>query len=57
MSVKSHLEELKRKHQALDAEIVEKQRSPSVSQLDLQSLKKRKLRLKEQIERSRTQVA
>lgn len=57
MSVKSHLEELKRKHQALDAEITAKQKAPGVSQLDLQALKKRKLRIKEQIERSRMRVA
>lgn len=57
MSAKSHLAELQRKHQALDAEISAKQKAPSVSQLDLQALKKRKLRLKEQIERSRPSVA
>ena len=57
MSAKSHLEELKRKHQVLDAEIAAKQRAPGFSQLDLQTLKKRKLRLKEQIERQQEQVA
>lgn len=57
MSAKSHLEELQRKHQALDAEIADKQKSPGVSTLDLQNLKKRKLKLKEQIERARLQVA
>lgn len=57
MSAQSHLEELKRKHQALEAEIASKQKAPSVSNLDLQVLKKRKLRLKEQIERQRVLVA
>lgn len=57
MSAKSHLEELKRKHQVLDAEINSKQKAPGVSTLDLQVLKKRKLRIKEQIERTRSLVS
>lgn len=57
MSAKSHLEELQRKHQALDTEIALKQKSPGVSTLDLQVLKKRKLRIKEQIERTRALVS
>lgn len=54
MSLESHLVELTRKHQALDAEISQAQRQPGSSQFDLQALKKRKLRLKDEIERSRT---
>ena len=57
MSLESHLKELQRKHQALDAEIASKQKSPSPSNLDLQALKKRKLRIKEQIERTRSLVS
>ena len=57
MSAKSHLEELQRKHLALDTEISEKQKSPGVNTLDLQILKKRKLKLKEQIAKARLQVA
>ena len=53
MSLESHLEELRRKHRALEAEIAVQERRPAVDQLDIQSLKKRKLRIKEQIERSR----
>lgn len=53
MSLESHLAELKRKHEALDAEILQAQRQPGSSQFDLQALKKRKLRLKDEIERGR----
>ncbi|QBF30411.1 YdcH family protein [Thalassococcus sp. S3] len=51
MSLNSHLLELKKKHQHLSEEVEEAQRAPSVDGLHLASLKKQKLRLKEQIER------
>ena len=57
MSAQSHLAELQRKHQALDTEIATKQKSPGVNDLDLQTLKKRKLRIKEQIEKTRALVS
>lgn len=53
MSVQSHLEELKRKHLALDLEITKQQRAPGVDDLQLQALKKQKLRIKEQIQKNR----
>lgn len=53
MSLESHLAELKRKHEALDAEIMQAQRNPGASQFDVQALKKRKLKLKDAIEKSR----
>jgi hypothetical protein len=47
----SHLEELKRKHQALSDQVEQAQRAPSISDLEVSDLKKQKLRLKEEIER------
>jgi hypothetical protein len=51
MSLNSHLEELKRKHQALSDQVEHAQRAPSISDLEVSDLKKQKLRLKEEIER------
>ncbi|MFO7920609.1 DUF465 domain-containing protein [Rhodobacteraceae bacterium W635] len=51
MSIGAHLEELKRKHEILARKVEEGQRSPGVSDLDIQELKKQKLRLKEEIAR------
>ncbi|MCB1312015.1 MAG: DUF465 domain-containing protein [Sedimentitalea sp.] len=51
MSVSSHLTELKKKHQHLSLEVEEAQRAPGVDGLHLATLKKQKLKLKEEIER------
>ncbi|HKK96890.1 MAG TPA: DUF465 domain-containing protein [Marivita sp.] len=51
MSLTSHLQELKRKHQNLSEEVEQAQRAPGVDDLAIASLKKQKLRLKEEIER------
>ena len=51
MSLTSHLQELKRKHQTLSEEVEQAQRAPGVDDLAISSLKKQKLRLKEEIER------
>lgn len=51
MSLSSHLQELKRKHQTLSEAVEHAQRSPSVDGLQIAELKKQKLRLKEEIER------
>ena len=51
MSLSSHLTELKRKHELLSHEVEQAQRSPGVDALHVASLKKRKLKLKEEIER------
>ena len=51
MSLSSHLQELRRKHQSLEAEVESAQRSPGSDDLQLSSLKKQKLRLKEEIHR------
>lgn len=51
MSVTAHLEELKKKHQALSIQVEEAQKGPFADDLKLVSMKKQKLRLKEEIER------
>ena len=51
MSLVSHLEELQRKHGELEREIDEAMTHPSVDDLDIVTLKRRKLALKDQIER------
>ena len=51
MSLASHLEELQRKHGELEREIDEALAHPSVDDLDIVLLKRRKLALKDQIER------
>lgn len=51
MSLSSHLIELKRKHDNLSHEVDVAQRAPSYDGLDLNELKKQKLKIKEEIER------
>lgn len=51
MSMSSHLEELRKKHQTLSAKVEEIQRAPGSSDVEIAELKKQKLRLKEEIER------
>lgn len=51
MTLSSHLQELRRKHQSLDDEVEMAQRSAGVDSLQVSALKKQKLRLKEEIER------
>lgn len=51
MSLVSHIEELKRKHQTLSDKVEAALRAPSASDAEIASLKKQKLRLKDEIER------
>lgn len=51
MSLTSHLQELRRRHQALADKVEEAQRAPGVNDLTVADLKKQKLRLKEEITR------
>ena len=51
MSLTSHLEELKRKHEKLSDAVEVAQRSPGVDDLEVSRLKKEKLHLKEEITR------
>ncbi len=51
MSLSSHLQELRKKHEFLSNEVEEAQRSPAFDDLQITALKKQKLKLKEEIER------
>ncbi|MEM8691727.1 MAG: DUF465 domain-containing protein [Pseudomonadota bacterium] len=51
MSVAGHLEELKKKHQTLSVQVEQAQRSPGTDDLEIATLKKQKLKLKEEISR------
>lgn len=51
MTVSSHLQELRRKHQTLSEQVEQAQRSPGMDDLIIADLKKQKLRLKEEIAR------
>ena len=51
MSVESHLAELERRHQALEREIEEAQTHPAVDDTEIVALKRRKLKLKDEIVR------
>ncbi len=51
MSIASHVEELKRRHAAIEAQIEELLKRPGTDDLKITELKKKKLRIKEEIER------
>jgi hypothetical protein len=51
MSLQSHLAELVRRHQALEIEIAEALQHPSVDDLRILELKRRKLHVKDEIAR------
>ena len=51
MSLSTHLDELRRKHRTLSDEVEAAQRSPGSDDLQVAQMKKRKLRLKEEITR------
>jgi hypothetical protein len=51
MTIASHLQELRRKHEALSNLVEQEQRKPAADQLRIAELKKQKLRLKEEIAR------
>jgi hypothetical protein len=51
MTVASHLQELRRKHETLSDQVERAQRSPATDALKISELKKQKLRLKEEITR------
>jgi len=54
MSLSSHLDELKKKHENLSDKVELVQKSPGSSDAEIADLKKQKLRLKEEIERLTT---
>lgn len=49
MSLSSHLQELKRKHQTLSDTVERAQSAPGIDRLRVAEMKKQKLRLKEEI--------
>ncbi len=51
MSLGSHIAELRRKHEHLSDRVEVAQRSPGIDDLQIADMKKKKLRLKEEIER------
>jgi len=55
MTMETHLAELERRHQALEKEIEEALNHPGIDTLTLTELKRRKLVLKDQISRLKTE--
>lgn len=55
MGIQAHLETLEKKHDHLDELINEANASPSVDDLEIAELKRRKLMLKDEIEQFKTQ--
>lgn len=51
MSLSSHLQELRKKHQTLSNDVEVLQRNPGTDDLEIARLKKQKLHLKEEISR------
>jgi hypothetical protein len=51
MSVESHLSELMRRHQAIENTIAVEEAHPSTDDLKLHELKRKKLQLKDEIEK------
>lgn len=51
MALEAHLSELRDRHRELDREIEVAMKHPAMDDLELKILKRRKLQLKEQIER------
>jgi hypothetical protein len=51
MTIQAHLAELERKHRALDDELAEAMNHPSTDDLKIAELKRRKLLVKDEIQR------
>ncbi len=51
MSVTAHVDQLRKKHQSLSKAVEQAQRAPGIDDLAIATLKKQKLRLKEEITR------
>ena len=56
MSIQEQLADLERQHRVLEAELAEARAHPSVDDLKVAELKRRKLQLKDEIERLRQQA-
>jgi hypothetical protein len=57
MSIETHLAELQRRHRALEAEINEARAHPSIDDLQIVALKRRKLLVKDEIARLQQDTA
>ena len=57
MAIESHLTELEKRHQALEQEISEALTHPSIDDLKLVELKRRKLHVKDEIMRLKQEVS
>ena len=53
MNVQAHLSELEKRHRAIEQELDDARAHPSVDDLKLAELKRKKLQLKDEIERLR----
>jgi hypothetical protein len=53
MAIESHLAELEKRHQALEQEITEALTHPSIDDLQIAELKRKKLHVKDEIARLR----
>jgi hypothetical protein len=51
MTIASHLQELRKKHETLSAMVEQEQRSPASDDIRVAELKKQKMKLKEEITR------
>ncbi|MFT4089512.1 MAG: DUF465 domain-containing protein [Asticcacaulis sp.] len=56
MSIEARVRELDHRHQSLKATIAREERAPSVDSLYLKELKRKKLKLKEEIDRIRADM-
>jgi hypothetical protein len=57
MSIEAHLAELERRHRALEAEINEARAHPSIDNLQIVALKRRKLLVKDEIARLQSECS
>ncbi len=57
MSLQTHLAELERKHRSLDAEIESERQHAHADESRIASLKRKKLRLKDEITKLRTEIS
>jgi hypothetical protein len=57
MSMQTHLAELEKRHRALEAEINEARAHPSIDDLEIVELKRRKLLVKDEIARLQVDTA
>ncbi len=57
MAIESHLAELEKRHQALEQEIEEALTHPSMDNLQIAELKRKKLHVKDEIARLRHEIA